>query len=330
VLGRWDKKAFTPDAAAPPLVRRLTRAPLLGPAVNRSWRWWFRRQVEHQYHRDNAPAVAAFRAAPPGLNAVQRSVLDDLRQRGVAVVSGAQLFGGAGPLAQLQRDVDRWLASDAVREMERRYGEQAVAGNLKSYLVRMFGKGRVLDWDSPWLRFAIEPRVLDVVNGYLGMYARINYIDVWDTVPLDREGQDVGSQQWHRDPEAPRMVKVFTYFTDVALDSGPLVVVPYSRRGDRYGRLWPQEFPRGSRPPRQELEAAIPPSDWVVCAVPAHTIVFADTSSFHRGGRAISSRRVLSTVNYVPPGSPWPRSFGVDRDAVPDGLSAPARFALMS
>jgi hypothetical protein len=330
MLGRWDKKAFAAETAGPPLVRRLTRAPLVGPAVDRSWRWWFRRQVDQRYRRGNVAAASAFRAAPPVLSTVQQRVLHELQSRGVAIVAARDLFEDVAPLAALAHEVDRWIASDAVQEAERRYGAEAVAGNLKSYLVRMFGKGGSMSWDSPWLRFAVDARVLDVVNSYLGLLSRINYIDVWDTVPLAREGEDVGSQQWHRDPEAPRLVKVFTYFTDVGPDSGPLIVVPFSRRGDRYGALWPQEFPRGSRPPRQELEALIPSSEWVACVVPAQTIVFADTSSFHRGGRAIGSRRVVSVVNYVPPGSPWPRSFEVDRAAAPDDLAPAARFALLS
>jgi hypothetical protein len=254
--------------------------------------------------------------------------LADLSATGVAIVSGDELFGASEPMASLRRAADAWIASAEVAAQERDYQRAAVGGSAKSYLVRMYGKGGLLPWDSPWLQQAISARVLDIVNSYLGMFARINYVDVWDTVPLEREGPDVGSQRWHRDPEAPRLVKVFTYFTDVRADSGPLIVVPRSRRGDRYGSLWPQEFPGGSHPPPDELERRIPSSEWVVCAVPAGTLVLADTSSFHRGGRATGSRRVLSVVNYVPPGSPWQRSFELDRAATPATLSAAARRAL--
>ena len=62
--------------------------------------------------------------------------------------------------------------------------------------------------------------------------------------------------------------------------------VPKSRRGERFGSLWPQEFPKGSVPPPEEFEREIPPSAWHTCAYPAGTLVFVDTSGFHRGGRA--------------------------------------------
>lgn len=328
-LDKPDKKALAARAAGPPVVRRLTAVPGVGPAVTKAWRWWFERSRQQEFHRLNAPAAAAFRANTPALDVIQRRVLDDLRGQGVATVRASELIGDREPFTSLARQVQAWIESPDVQAAERSYGLDSVSGNDKSYLVRMFGKGDALPW-GPWLDLAVHQRVLDVVNSYLELHARINYIDVWNTLPLEREGPDVGSQQWHRDPEAPRMVKVFTYFTDVTPDAGPLVVVPRSRRGERYGHLWPQDGIRGSRPPAGELERLIPASEWIECTVPAGTLVFADTSSFHRGGRARRTRRVLSVTSYVPPGSAWPRTFDVRPDSLPAGLPSEARYALLS
>jgi hypothetical protein len=325
-----DKERLAAWAAGPPAVQRLKSMPLIGPLARTVWRWRFNRLIEERFRARNAEGAAAFGANVPLLGAAQRGVLDGLRRQGIAIVRAEELFGGREPLASLTREVDAWLASADVQTQESSYRHQSVEHNYKDYLVRMFAKGEKLRWDSPWLQFAAHPRVLDVVNSYLGLHARLNYVDVWNTLPLDREGPDIGSQRWHRDPEAPRMVKVFTYFTDVTPDAGPLIVIPSSRRGGRYGQLWPQEFPRGSHPPPNALERRIPKSEWVTCTVPAGTMVFADTSAFHRGGRANRSRRVLSVANYVPPASFWPRTFDVDRDTIPDDLPPSARFALLS
>src|SRR5262249_26212984 len=119
-----------------------------------------------------------------------------------------------------------WLASAEVQEQERAYREEGFKSqSFKEYLVRMYrgeegGRETVIPWDSPWLKLAIEPRIMDIANHYLGMLSRMFHIDVWDTIALDHDGPLVGPQRWHRDPADIRLVKVFLYFTDVDADSG--------------------------------------------------------------------------------------------------------------
>lgn len=325
-----DKATLDRWAAGPPAVQRLQQAPVVGPAARSLWKWWFAHRLDRFYRRGDAEAVARFAASMPALDAVQRRVVDDLNRRGVAMVAAHEFFGSDEPFATLRHEVDLWLASPDVQAREQRYRDQPTDHSEKAYLLRMFGPGSHFGWDSAWLQMAAHQRMLDVVNTYLGLHARINYIDAWNTLPLVRTGPDVGSQRWHRDPDAPKLVKVFTYFTDVTPDSGPLVVIPQSRGGERHGNLWPQEFPRGSHPPPDVLERRIPQSEWVVCTVPTGTMVFADTSSFHRGGRATVSRRVLALSSYVPPSSVWPRRYTVDPGSLPATLSPAARVALTS
>jgi Phytanoyl-CoA dioxygenase (PhyH) len=169
------------------------------------------------------------------------------------------------------------------------------------------------------LRYAAGNSLLGIVNAYRGAQVKL----------VDDESERVASQEWHRDPEDQHVVKVFLYFSDVDEDAGPFEYIPQSADGFKYGHLWPWD--EGERyPPTEELEAAIPDADRILATGPAGTLVFCDTSGFHRGGYARTKPRILSYHTYVnkkiTPERPDRRKFTVDwRDGE---LSEASRFAL--
>jgi len=299
----------------------------IGRGVRALYGRWFDFQQERRRRREDAPAREAFRAAPPSLTEVQQQLVEDLVGRGIAHTSLTSLMGDAW-WDRLRADVGRWIASDEVQAAERAY-QMTETRKWKDYLVRMYGRGAEIGIDSPWIQFVMQPALLDVVNTYLGMLSKVLYVDVWDTVPLVHDGPDTGSQRWHRDPEDAKLVKVFLYFTDVDAATGAMQYVPNSRNGERYGSLWPQQFPRGSVPPLEDFERAIPAADWHTCAYPAGTLLFVDTSGFHRGGRATADRRVLATWTFTRPSSVFPRSFTVNPTPGGGPRSEAARFAVL-
>jgi hypothetical protein len=69
---------------------------------------------------------------------------------------------------------------------------------------------------------------------------------------------------------------------------------------------------------------------YVMSTAPKGTIIFCNTSGFHRGGFAVGKPRVLATVTYSSPASLaslTERNFSI-RDADADGLGAEQRYAL--
>ena len=80
--------------------------------------------------------------------------------------------------------------------------------------------------------------------------------------------------------------------------------------------------------PDGAVEAAIPREQWHVCTYPKGTLVFADTTGLHRGGRATRHRRVLGVWAYFPPSSVWPPVYELDRAGIPRALPASTQHAL--
>jgi hypothetical protein len=304
------------------------RLPVIGSRIVSAHDVVWRRIHPYQWRARNERSRRTLDQARPSLTAVQEDLVSGLRETGVARVPIGDLLGpDAWPA--LARDAEAWLRQPDVVERERAFRETGhQTARKKEFIIRLYGDGSFIPATSPWLQLALGTEILDVVNAYLGVYASLQYLDVWNTVAVPDRQRFTGSQHWHRDPEDRTIVKAFLYLSDVDEGAGPMHYVPGSRQGERYGGLWPQRFPDGSYPPADAFEREVPRSEWVVCAHPAGTLVLADTVGFHMGGRATTRNRVLATWCYATPGSVWGRGFSTDLSPDDTDLPLAARAAL--
>jgi hypothetical protein len=314
-------------------IQRLARVPGLNKLTLGLYDAWLRFSYRRLWNWNNTHASRAFALQPPRLTAVQERIVRDLRQTGFAHVPFVELFQDQLLWNRLDALVQEWLASEAVQQQEKWYRETGYKeARFKEYLVRWYGResdGKLIPWDSAWLQLALHPKVLDIANSYFQMFTRMYHVDVWNTIAMRHDGPLIGPQRWHRDPADVKLLKCFLYFSDVDASSGAMQYVPYSRPGEKYGSLWPQDAPfDGARPPDGEFAQYIPPSEWITAAFPKGTLVLADTAAFHRGGRAETHNRVLATWAYSSQASRWPRAFRVDPKQLPADLPEPVAWAL--
>ena len=145
-----------------------------------------------------------------------------------------------------------------------------------------------LPLDNPWFKLAASPRMLDVVNSYLEMWSKLLYVDQWYTIPvMTDEDARFSSQRWHRDYNDQHLIKVFIYMNDVDEGAGPFEYVPGSARGGPYADAWPWvPFGGDLYPPPEEFDQKIPAEAVRTLTGPAGSVIFCNTSGFHRGGFA--------------------------------------------
>jgi len=170
----------------------------------------------------------------------------------------------------------------------------------KAFMGRRYKKDP-LTLDSPWLRVGASARMLDIVNTYLGMCTKLSYADQWYSPPRGSEADRLGSMRWHRDYNDQHLVKVFVYLVDVDEGTGPLEYVPGSTSGGPYGNEWPWQPLGDTYPPTEEFEQRIPSSAVRTFTGPAGSVIFCNTSGFHRGGFATAKPRNIWVYNYVSP-----------------------------
>jgi hypothetical protein len=268
----------------------------------------------------NRSSRRAFAASDVTLNDQQLHVLRALEADGFAKTTFDELIADTG------------LWNELCSEMEVFEREVRPEKEHKKYLLKRSGKtGRPFTLDDPWLRYATLPAILDVVNSYLQLHSKLVDMDQWYTLPMPPGSERIASQRWHRDGRDVNIVKVFTYFSDVDRDAGALEYVLGSPPGGRYGDLWPWDpVDSGYHPPEPEMDSRVPASERAFATGPVGTIVFCNTSGFHRGGYA-SKPRINSMFSYVSPASVATlreRRFTVDLQKAAGDVVDAARFAL--
>jgi hypothetical protein len=322
------------------LARRCRNIPLAGPATALLERAGVRATYRlHDALLSNPSSRKLFATEPPRLDPAQAEVVNSLSAEGYALVPFRRLVPDPAVWDRLTADAAAFT-EQAVRDLAAEKEALAASGApdrkkekklKKSYLRRRYGREVELTLDDPWLRFGVSPAMLDIVNSYLGLWSKLIYIDQWYTVPTSAESERIASQRWHRDYNDQHLVKVFIYLSDVDEGAGPLEYVPGSARGGRYANEWRWDPLSETYPPADEFDRRIPPSAAKTLVGPAGSVIFCNTSGFHRGGFATERPRVMWVYNYVSKASLASlseRNFRVDPDGFPPDLPPAARYAL--
>src|SRR5438552_2314613 len=275
----------------------------------------------------NRSARRRYTHEPPVLDELQQGVLDQLRPEGYATIPFSELAPELW--GELEQEAARFVAETETELAREKEGSESALRRRegKEFLVRKYAYDVELSLDDPWLRLGLNTRMLDIANAYLGMWAKLEYVDVWYTPPLE-DPERRSSQRWHRDFNDRHLLKAFLYLVDVDEETGPLEYVPGSAPGGKLDDLWPWRPLGDNYPPEDEL-AAKTAERAVSFIAPKGTIIFCNTSGFHRGGFAVGKPRVLATVTYSSPASLaslTERNYSIRGDAV-DGLDPEQRYA---
>ena len=185
-------------------------------------------KLAYREFHDLRPAIRSFEKQGFSPDPAQKRVLDALQADGIATVNVVEMIGERA-WEELREDIRPFCESEAVRKATEAALGHRERSVQKNFLVNRYGHANpaVLGPSDPWLRLAVNPRVLDVVNAYLGMWSRFQSTDCWYTIP-DPSAPRRNSQNWHRDPEDRHMLKLFLYFRDVGPGNGPFEYIPGS------------------------------------------------------------------------------------------------------
>jgi hypothetical protein len=237
----------------------------------------------------------------PQSELVDGELLAELRENGIAIREFDQVFSDRATLEELQEKAT--------------HPETVASSEAKDFLQKLMPLS--LDLGSPYIRLALEPRVVALANAYLGMRSYLRALDVWRNLPTDAPPKL--SQLWHRDYDDVINLKLFVYLSDVGPESGPFVFAPGTQPGG------PRKIEEWHRLSDEDMEKVIPSSDWLVCTGKAGTVVLADTCGYHKGGKPTVGDRLLWTAQFTSVAPNYERNFTLSGD--PSGLSEEQRRA---
>ena len=251
----------------------------------------------------NRDARRRYSQATPTLDDVQQRVLERLRTEGYATLPFSELVPDPAVREELEADAARFVSeTEAGLAREAEGGESALRRRAgKEFVVRKYSRDVELGLDDPWLRLGVNPRLLDLANAYLQMWSKLEYVDVWYTPPAGGDERK-SSQRWHRDFNDRHLLKAFLYLVDVDEATGPFEYVPRSAPGGELDRLWPWRPLGDNYPPEDEFAERVNGRS-VTFTAPKGTIIFCNTSGFHRGGFARGKPRALATWTWDSPAS---------------------------
>lgn len=248
-----------------------------------------------------------YRLFRPTLTHRQRGILDSLRRHGIAITTVEDL-GAQEAFHELDAAVSTLAATMSSTITHAR--QQAEASGFKTYLVELLSPRPTLDPTDIFVRFGLQPAILNVVNSYFGMYVRLRAFNVWHNFSTHSPPRN--SQLWHRDPEDRYIMKVFVYLSDVTEGAGPLTYAPGT-----HGLGGMTSRPRFSREPGtgaarstdDQMSIVVPQDRWITASGPKGTVVIADTRGYHKGGLARDRDRILYTCMFTSQVSPYPEYF---------------------
>jgi len=219
------------------------------------------------------------------LSPVQSRVLNEMNKNGIAIINIEELFD-----RKFFNELSNWIIDNE---------NNLKAKSKKKFLFSYFGtddRELLLDIKNPFIKFYTSDEILKIVVAYLKYIPQLFEVYVEKTIPVG-DAPPSFSQNWHRDPEEKRTIKVFIYLSDVSSGSGPFTFLNGSTptgKG-RYRKLFPQKLPHGSYPSEVDVTDKISTDDLLVANGIKGSVIFCDTSGLHRGGYAKNQHRIMAT-----------------------------------
>ncbi len=281
----------------------------------------FKNYHGHKWLKTTKKARSQFYKKQPLLSRNQTNIVKDLRKSGIAFTTLHDLFNDPNIIDELFK-----------YEIENTHNYRK--SKIKPFLKYLIGGDletctHIYEHDNPFYKLSLSATVLDIVNSYFNSWSRFIYQELNRTGELQEKPN--GSQRWHRDPGMHGYLKMFIYLNDVDEGSGPFEYIP----GTHYYGL-DKSFPQkqfgqgGFYPPKDVIEKHYSESQIKQCVGPKGTVIFADTSGIHRGGRFSHGFRILSTSGFCQPNDRYKRKFNINNESIDSILtsSPELQFAL--
>ncbi len=144
------------------------------------------------------------------------------------------------------------------------------------------------------LLWALEPKLLDIVENYIGLPIIYQYFAMRRSLA---DGRYSGIRRWHLDWEDRRIIKIIIYLNDVNVGGGPYEYISRNITPEAIKKL---NYYNLGYVSDAEMAAAVPKSLWKSCLATKGSVIISDTSSvFHRAQPPTQKERFSITFCYT-------------------------------
>ena len=256
------------------------------------------------------------------LTNMQKKAINDLKQNGIAVLNFSDLFSES-EFEELRKLAENWLEKQDIANEIKNRNVDAV-GEGKQFQIRPFTNHPVFDANNKLMTISINDKILDIVSEYMEIIPRLKNVQLWYNLPV--KGLASYSQNWHKDPEDKKMVKVFLNIRDVDEDSGPFHYVKKTNFGGELNNKFEIKPFQGVYPKNEEVERF--KDSIFVGTGKAGTIVFCDTIGVHKGGYCKKKPRYLLMLSYGSNAANFKNKYSVLKDINLSKFSKNSKYVL--
>lgn len=286
-----------------------------------------------------------YQRSRPALGNEAKRVLNDLNTVGAATTTLEELTGDANLLSRLQEHAEQLkpAKSAEIATKAARLSDDEVLSNGrtdKEFLVTFLDTHRpAITPDGVLANAMLNSQVKGIADTYFGMRTQVADVNIWLNLPGNLP--PAASQLWHRDLKQDHFIfKMFIYLEDVLPGSGPFGYLKSTHVKGANRSFSPPVTWDGFnwRATDEHVESLLGEDQILSFPAPAGTVLFADTTGWHRGGRATDQTRLVVQTNFCSRSAFPDRKLGLpagnDIKDMPwelrydDSVSAAARQAL--
>lgn len=233
------------------------------------------------------------------LTPIQSQILSTLKEEGIAITRFEDLFG-KDTLSLVEKEYAQFLQLKTVQEIknDNLNGTTGNNPNYKNYNIRASSLQPIRPAHSALLQKGLSEQLGNIAAAYFNEAVLLRYADYWLSMPVPSTERNY-SQNWHRDPEDQRILKVFVYLNDVTETNGAFEYVKGSHLTGPFNAVFPYDAEHPDNyPVEHELRSLIPADAFTVNEGKKGTVIICDTHGFHRGGYCKTGDRWLMTYMY--------------------------------
>ena len=154
--------------------------------------------------------------------------------------------------------------------------------------------------DGDFIKFFLSETFIEMARLYFNNDVKLRNTLTW-VHPQNAFQREFSSQEWHRDPEDLKILKIFVNFNDIDQDQGPTQYVKETQYGGKHQNItfnlnggdkikigpgWPLQYP-------------IPSENVTDVSGPVGTVCFVNTHGLHKGGLVKEGVRCLGQGLYL-------------------------------
>jgi hypothetical protein len=208
-------------------------------------------------------------------NSVVHRIFIDLTKFGIAKAHISE-FKNMPNLVQLQHEYDELLSKEKERPHDRK---------SKTFIQRLVDDDFEFDnLESAITQYCLNEDVMKACANYFGLIPKLTSFKIWRSHQTEST-ERIASQNWHRDYNEYKMVRVFLYFNEVNKNNGAGEYVTGTHyMGDSYTKLQDSEDGISRYATEEQVKKEFEDSRTLIAEGSAGTMFFVDTAGLHRGG----------------------------------------------